>query len=179
MRPTRLEFANPREWLIGLAEERDGYRRLVDESQGFGRAAYRLARARCEATGAGDPRLDDLQAAATLLANCLGSGGALPIRSLLPSPRSQPPATMTQPPAALSRPPAALSRPPAALSRPPAALSRPPAALSRPPAALSQAPAALSQPPARPALSQTPVPPAPSQRRTASKARPRVTPASV
>jgi len=151
MRPTRLEFANPREWLIGLAEERDGYRRLVDESQGFGRAAYRLARARCEATGAGEPRLDDLQAAATLLANCLGSGGALPIRSLLPSPRSQPPATMTQPRAALSRPPAALS----------------------------QAPAALSQPPARPALSQTPVPPAPSQRRTASKARPRTTPASM
>lgn len=153
MRPTRLEFANPREWLIGLAEERDGYRRLVDESQGFGRAAYRLARARCEATGAGEPRLDDLQAAATLLANCLGSGGALPIRSLLPSPRSQPPATMTQPRAALSRPPAALS----------------------------QAPAALSQPLARPALSQTqtPVPPAPAQRRTASKARPRTTPASV
>jgi hypothetical protein len=134
MRPPQQEFAQPREWLIRLAEESDGYRRLVSESHGFGRAAYRLARARCTVNDAGEPCLEDLQAAATLLANCLGTGGALPIRSLLPSARSLPPA-------------------------------------APPPAA--------SQPPARPVLSQTPVPPAPSQRRANSKSRPHATRASV
>ena len=69
MRPTQQEFANPREWLTRLAEESDGYRRLVRESGGTGRAAYRLARARCSATLVGsEPCLDDLQAAAELLA---------------------------------------------------------------------------------------------------------------
>src|SRR4051812_49328254 len=106
MRPTQQEFANPREWLIRLAEEPDGYRRLVNESSGFGRAAYRLARARCQASGAGQPLLDDLQTAATLLANCLGIDGTLPIRSLLPGPRSQPPPVLSRPPAAVSHPPA-------------------------------------------------------------------------
>ncbi len=91
MRPPQQEFANPREWLIQLAEDSDGYRRLVSDSHGFGRAAYRLARARCRASDAGEPCLDDLQAAATLLANCIGSGGVLPIQSLLPSARSLPP----------------------------------------------------------------------------------------
>jgi hypothetical protein len=91
MRPTQQEFADPREWLTRLAEERDGYRRLVRESGGTGRAAYRLARARCSVTLGTEPRLDDLQAAAELLATRLGSGGALPIKSLLPSARSTPP----------------------------------------------------------------------------------------
>ena len=50
MRPTQEEFANPREWLTRLAAESGGYRRLVRESGGTGRAAYRLARARCSAT---------------------------------------------------------------------------------------------------------------------------------
>jgi hypothetical protein len=130
MRPPPQEFVNPREWLIRLAEESDGYRRLVSESHGFGRAAYRLARARCKANQGGEPCLDELQAAATLLANCLGSGGTLPIQSLLPGPRSQPPAALSQPPAA-----------------------------AKPP--------------------QTPVPPAPSQRRASSKSRPHATRASV
>jgi hypothetical protein len=92
MRPTQQEFANPREWLTRLAEEKDGYRRLVRESGGTGRAAYRLARARCSSTLGGEPCLEDLQAAAQLLATRLGSGGALPIKSLLPSAKSAPPA---------------------------------------------------------------------------------------
>jgi hypothetical protein len=92
MRPTQQEFANPRVWLTQLAEESDGYRRLVRESGGTGRAAYRLARARCSATLGTEPRLEDLQAAAELLATRLGSGGALPITSLLPSAKSAPPA---------------------------------------------------------------------------------------
>src|SRR3954468_16711724 len=91
MRPTQQEFANPREWLTRLAEERDGYRRLVRESGGTGRAAYRLARARCSATLDREPDLEDLQAAAQLLAARLGSGGALPIKSLLPGAKSAPP----------------------------------------------------------------------------------------
>ena len=92
MRPTQQEFANPREWLTRIDEASDGYRRLVRESGGTGRAAYRLARARCSATHGSDPCLDDLQAAAGLLATRLGSGGALPIKSLLPGAKSTPPA---------------------------------------------------------------------------------------
>jgi len=88
MRPTQIEFADPREWLIQLARETDGYRRLVRESRGTGRAAYRIARARCSATTGNEPLLEDLQAAAALLATCIGSGGALPIKSLLPAART-------------------------------------------------------------------------------------------
>jgi hypothetical protein len=110
MRPTQLEFADPRAWLTRLAEESDGYRRLVRESGGTGRAAYRIARARCSATLAGEPCLDDLQAAAELLATRLGSGGALPIKSLLPSAKSSPPApSLPLPP--LDRRAASKSRP--------------------------------------------------------------------
>jgi len=94
MRPTQQEFANPREWLIRLAQEQDGYRRLVRESGGTARAAYRLARARCSATLGSEPCLEDLQAAAQLLATRLGSGGALPITSLLPSAKSSTPPPM-------------------------------------------------------------------------------------
>lgn len=90
MRPTQQEFANPREWLTRLAQESDGYRRLVRESGGMGRAAYRLARARCAAFG-GEPSLEDLQAAAELLSTRLGSGVTLPIKSLLPGAKSLPP----------------------------------------------------------------------------------------
>ena len=92
MRPTHQEFANPRLWLTQLAQDHDGYRRLVRESGGTGRAAYRLARARCSASLGTEPRLEDLQAAAELLATRLGSGGALPITSLLPGAKSTPPA---------------------------------------------------------------------------------------
>jgi len=91
MRPTREEFAHPLEWLTQLDQERDGYRRLVRESGGTGRAAYRLARARCAAATGDEPCLEDLQAAAALLAIQVGSGGALPIQSLLPNAKSAPP----------------------------------------------------------------------------------------
>ena len=92
MRPTQQEFANPREWLTRLADESSGYNRLVSESGGLGRAAYRLARAQSASQGS-EPCLEDLQAAAALLALHLGSVGSLPIRSLLATPgvRSFPP----------------------------------------------------------------------------------------
>jgi len=106
MRPTQQEFAHPREWLTRLATETDGYRRLLTESGGLGRAAYRLARARC-APGGGEPCLEDLQAAAALLAQKLGGEGALPIKSLLPRPRSAPPLS----PSGVQRVAGAKSRP--------------------------------------------------------------------
>ena len=90
MRPTQQEFASPREWLLKLAADEQGYGRLVAESGGMGRAAYRLARAQSSAQG-GEPQLEDLQAAAALLASRVGGTGALPIKSLLPSARSMPP----------------------------------------------------------------------------------------
>jgi hypothetical protein len=99
MRPTQQEFANPRAWLTQLAQESDGYRRLVRESGGTGRAAYRLARARCSVALGTEPRLEDLQAAAELLATKLGSGGALPITSLLPDAKSVAPSAKSAPPA--------------------------------------------------------------------------------
>ena len=90
MRPTQQEFADPKQWLQRLASEESGYSRLVSESGGTGRAAYRLARAHIGAQGI-EPQLEDLQAAAALLAARLGGEAALPIKSLLPSPRSLPP----------------------------------------------------------------------------------------
>ena len=121
MRPTQVEFANPREWLIQLAQETDGYRRLVRESGGTGRAAYRIARARCSAATGNEPCLEDLKAAAALLATCLGSGGALPIKSLLPGAKTLPPPVSSLVPAAKSSlpPPApSAARRVAAKSRP-------------------------------------------------------------
>jgi hypothetical protein len=79
------ELTSPREWLRRFTEERDGYTRLVEESGGAARAAYRLARARCraESTAGAEPTLEDLQAAHRLLAGRVGRGGALPITSVL------------------------------------------------------------------------------------------------
>lgn len=129
MRPTQQEFASPREWLSQIAEEADGYRRLVRESGGTGRAAYRLARARCSAAHGGEPSLEDLQAAAQLLATKLGSGGTLPIKSLLPGPggKSAPPVAKSVAPVAKSAAPAAQSVTPAAKSAAPSSNSAPPA----------------------------------------------------
>ncbi|HET7541682.1 MAG TPA: hypothetical protein VFK05_17530 [Polyangiaceae bacterium] len=106
MHPIQLEFANPGDWLTRLAEESDGYRRLVRESGGATRAAYRLARARCSATlsRSREPELSDLEAAAQLLAEKVGSHGALPIKSLLPSAKSAPPDAKSAPPGAKSAP---------------------------------------------------------------------------
>lgn len=103
MRVTPEEIANPRQWLIRLASESDGYLKLVAESGGTGRAAYRLARARCAALGT-ELCLDDLQASANLLGTMLGRDGTLPIRSLLPGPGSTPPAAERRTPARKSRP---------------------------------------------------------------------------
>ena len=103
MRPTQQEFASPKEWLLKLAAEEQGYGRLVTESGGMGRAAYRLARAQSSAHGT-EPCLEEMQAAAALLASHLGGSGALPIKSLLPSARSlPPPATSSPPPAPSTR----------------------------------------------------------------------------
>ena len=74
------EISSPEEWLRRLAAERDGYGQLVNESGGMARAAYRLARARCKVESGAPPALDDLQAAARMLAARVGHGGALPIR---------------------------------------------------------------------------------------------------
>jgi hypothetical protein len=84
MAKAREELTNPEEWLRRLASERDAYVRLIDESGGSACAAYRVARARVSPSGA-PPTLEDLQAAARLLATRVGRGGALPITSLLAS----------------------------------------------------------------------------------------------
>lgn len=100
MAKTKLEISDPALWLREVCGDRDGFARLVRESQGMVRAAYRLARAharveRCEA-----PSLDDLQVTIGLLAARLGVHAALPIESLLtevrPTPRKQPSAPDAQ-----------------------------------------------------------------------------------
>ena len=91
MRKTRLEIANPQEWLVSLAADTDGFSLLVQESGGMARAAYRLARARCLALYEAPPQLADLQAAAALLSARLGGHSVLPITSLLPGPPSAAP----------------------------------------------------------------------------------------
>ncbi len=134
MRPTQQEFANPDQWLLRLAAEDEGYRKLVSDSGGAARAAYRLARARCSVAGSGEPQLEDLQSAAALLAVRLGSGGALPIQSLLPgAPSSLPPAPTSVPlPARSVQPPARSLPPPATSAPPPAPSNRRSAPKSRP-----------------------------------------------
>jgi hypothetical protein len=84
MRKTQLEIAEPSLWLRQLSEDSAGYSRLVSESKGMARAAYRLARARCSVETGESPSLNDLQAAAELLAARVGGQSALPIKSLLP-----------------------------------------------------------------------------------------------
>jgi hypothetical protein len=87
MAQAREELQNPQAWLSRLSQESDGYTRLIGESGGTARAAYRLARARCKVASppSASPTLEDLQAAARLLAARVGHGGALPIRSVLAS----------------------------------------------------------------------------------------------
>lgn len=80
------ELTQPQAWLRRIAEEQGGYARLISESGGAARAAYRLARARCKVELAStEPTLEELQAAARLLAARVGRGGALPITSVLAS----------------------------------------------------------------------------------------------
>jgi hypothetical protein len=132
----REELTNPQEWLHHLAAERDGFARLIRESGGSARAAYRVARARCavESVLGASPTLEDLQAAARLLAAHVGRGGALPITSLLPSSSDEaaPRAIYRQVENALrSAPPPA----PSTQARVAARMARKPEAQSRPSAA--------------------------------------------
>src|SRR5262249_13020132 len=52
MTKSREEVSAPQEWLRHLADEPDGYSRLIRESGGMARAAYRLAQARCSVESA-------------------------------------------------------------------------------------------------------------------------------
>ncbi|HEX3777246.1 MAG TPA: hypothetical protein VHV51_22390 [Polyangiaceae bacterium] len=86
MNKAKLELTDPEEWLLYLAREDGGYARLVEEAGGSARAAYRLATARCKVEAErAQPTLEDLQAAARLIASRVGRGGALPITSVLTS----------------------------------------------------------------------------------------------
>ncbi|HEY3664516.1 MAG TPA: hypothetical protein VGL19_00905, partial [Polyangiaceae bacterium] len=72
MRKTPIEIADPAQWLRQLAEDSAGYHRLVSESKGLARAAYRLARARCTIETGDAPSLRDLKAAVAELGARLG-----------------------------------------------------------------------------------------------------------
>ena len=86
MSPSRLERERPSEWLRWLAEAPDAYSILVAYAGGLARAAYRLASTRCRVQGAGEtPTLRELQAAALLITEHLGTAQTLPISSLLAS----------------------------------------------------------------------------------------------
>jgi hypothetical protein len=109
MAKAREEQSSPQMWLNRLAAEGDAYARLVAESGGIARAAYRLAHARCKvASDSGDPpTLEDLQEAARLLSVRVGRGGVLPITSLLPGASSNFPVARERPRSAPPPPPAA------------------------------------------------------------------------
>jgi hypothetical protein len=126
MRKTPIEIADPAQWLRQLAEDSAGYHRLVSESKGLARAAYRLARARCTIETGDAPMLRDLKAAVAELGARLGAQAALPIESLLPD---EPHAALSSLAASASLP--SPSRP---VSRP---APRSPAVLSTPPPAPS------------------------------------------
>ncbi|MEP7049926.1 MAG: hypothetical protein ABJB12_06215 [Pseudomonadota bacterium] len=127
MRKTPLEIANPQEWLASLAADAEGFRRLVRESGGVGRAAYRLARARCSVLFDAAPELADLQAAAGLLGARLGGHSVLPISSLLPPPPEAAARTPSSFPAGPTVQETHSAAPPRASSLPPPA----PSSLSR------------------------------------------------
>lgn len=61
----------PIEWLNELIQERDGYRRLLDEAGSLSAAAHRLARAKCLAwqQSTGVPSRAELRAAAREIAS--------------------------------------------------------------------------------------------------------------
>jgi hypothetical protein len=87
MLPPRLEHERPAEWLRWLAETPDGYQQLLQQAGGMARAAYRIASARCRVQGGlGEmPTVRELQAAALMLAQQVGTLDSLPITSLLAS----------------------------------------------------------------------------------------------
>jgi hypothetical protein len=86
MSPSRLERDRPSEWLRWLAEEPNSYQVLIAYAGGLARASYRLASVCCRLHGDGEtPTLRELQAAAALIAERLGTVDTLPITSLLAS----------------------------------------------------------------------------------------------
>jgi hypothetical protein len=112
MSPSRLERERPSEWLNWLDQAPDAYQILVAYAGGMARAAYRLATVRLRLRGSSEaPTLDELQAAAWIIAGRLGKAEALPITSLLPS---DPDARTTQSMRPVSKAPAkaSSSRPP-------------------------------------------------------------------
>lgn len=64
----------PTEWLNGLMEHRDGFRRLVEEAGGLAAEAWRLARARCQTweVPTDVPSVRDVAAAARVIARRVG-----------------------------------------------------------------------------------------------------------
>ncbi len=122
MRKTQLEIADPQAWLASLSVESEGYSRLVADSRGMARAAYRLARARCLVDFDDVPRLEDLQAASAFLCARLGGHTVLPITSLLPAPLDAARASSSFPPAP-AVPSVRPEAPPLARSFPPPAPS--------------------------------------------------------
>ena len=81
------ELDHSAEWLRALYEDAGAFARLVSDSGGMAHAAYRLARARCRANAVPTtlPTLEELQAAALILARRVDTSGPLPIKSLLAS----------------------------------------------------------------------------------------------
>jgi hypothetical protein len=73
-----IEFTRPAEWLRLLQETPGAYAILVSDSDGFARAAYRLARAHCriQPLASNLPTVRELGAAATTLARYVIQGGA-------------------------------------------------------------------------------------------------------
>lgn len=77
----------PIEWLIGLRERPEGYRRLFEEAGSLSIAAWRLARARCLAShrSTGVPSRMEVRAAAHELTAHVSPGTRVPPSAALAS----------------------------------------------------------------------------------------------
>lgn len=79
------EYERPTEWLRALEQHGDGYSRLLAEAGSLTRAAYRLARARCQvaAIPMPVPTIRELRAAAIDIAEHLPDTPRPPMVSVL------------------------------------------------------------------------------------------------
>jgi hypothetical protein len=79
------EVHRPSEWLRRLEEDPSLYERLLSEAGGVAPAAYRLARARCQAQAisCNVPTLREVKAAALAIVRHCGSSVRLPVPSVL------------------------------------------------------------------------------------------------
>jgi len=70
----------PIEWLNGLIERRDGYRRLVDEAGDLSVAAWQLAQAKCQVWEVPTevPTIAEVHAAARTIARRARLSGSVP-----------------------------------------------------------------------------------------------------